>query len=729
MKSHCQFHLSWLVRLSPFVAATIAASACSDSTAPVVPTKYIVTTSTTSALVGDTVIVAAQLVDANGHDVHTFNKRVTWYTVSGDGHFTSDQSVTDKAGVATNLFIVGTKANVTCVIFVMDENQLRGDAPPIAVMAGPPSVYAVTSSTLTADVGTTISLRAQLMDGFGNPIAIAGRVITWSVANGDGYYYQVGVQTNRLPAPIHARRASTSGGTFASPTSTTNGQGVATVDFNVGTVNGSYVIVAQDDKAAVGSSAPITVRPGPIAKFVVTVSVTDPPAGAAVVLTAYPADSYDNRITTSGIPVSWSATGGGTLSSAVTNTGQDGTATNQLTTGPTPGTSYTVTVSGGSQTGGTSPAITTLEQISLSSLSNGFGSESSCGIATNGRVWCWGTRNGLLPSRPLPGKPIGDQMMSVLSTAVSHTCGITGGTVFCWGADGSGELGDNATTARNTPAPINSSLSFTAVSAGSQHTCAIATTGAIYCWGRSDSGRLGDGTGFTGLGPIKVAGTVTFTALSAGDAHTCAIAVSGDAYCWGANEQGQLGNGSVTTASTPTLVSGGLKFTAIAAGVGHTCGIAAGAVYCWGDNTFGEIGDGSTTRRATAPTAVKSTSTFVAIAAGGFHVCAIASDASAYCWGDNTTRELGDPTFTQSHAATPIAVSGGLRFASIAVGGSGSTSGNGYYGYYGPSAIGHSCGVTTDGVTYCWGSNSGGELGISSFSNSSATPTKVSGQH
>ena len=729
MRNDCQFRVRSVISGSMLIAVTITAIACSEATAPIVAKKYIVTTSKSTALPGETIIVKAQLVDADDHPVKKLGKTVSWYYSSRNGgHYTSATSVTDDQGVASNYFVVGTKANFSVTLFVLDIDQLRGDAPPIAVIAGPPSVYQVTPSTTSAPVSATISLSAQLMDNFGNPISLAGRIVTWSIATGTGSYYQRGVRSNRLAAPGSPQRSSTTGGTLSSPTSTTNSQGLATVDFTVGTtISASYVIVATDDQAITGTSPPISVQAGPIAKFVISVMLTDPPAGAPVVLTTYPVDSYGNRINQIGLPVSWSVTGaGGTLSAAVTNTGPDGNTANVLTTGTTQGVTYTVTASGSNQSSGTSPAITTLEQVALASVATGIGSVSSCGIAISGAVWCWGSQNAtLFPPRPLPGKPIGDQSMSALTNGPSHSCGISGGIVMCWGLNDAGQLGDNTRTSRAQPAPISSALSFTAVSAGSSHTCALATTGDIYCWGSFDSGRLGDGTGFTGLGPVKVGGGLSFVAVSAGDAHTCAIAASGDAYCWGSNAQAQLGNGTVATASAPILVSGGLKFTAIAAGNSHTCGISSGAIYCWGDNTFGELGNGTVTPQQ-SPTAVRSTSKFVSVAAGGFNTCAIASDARAFCWGSNAYGEAGDLNFVQSKAVVPIAVTGGLAFQSIAVGGSGSISGDYYYG---PYAEGHSCGVTTSGVAYCWGSNSGFALGVVPGPTSSATPLKVSGQH
>ena len=746
MRTHCSFRVRLPV-YTTLISSALTLVACSEATVPIVPTKYTVTVfkatqAVTTAAVGDTILVKAQLVDANDHPVSKINQRLSWYSTSGtDGHFMSPASSTDNQGSATNYFIFGTKAGITEDLGVIDQNRLTGNSPTISVTAGVPSQYIVKVGTSTPYVGTTLNVRAQLTDKFGNPSNIAGRVVTWSVVDngGGGYSYEKGVRANRLVdnsvranrlvAPSRAR-ASTSAGTFSSPTSTTDNQGVATVDFIVGTTIGNnFTIAASDDQKVSGQTVVVAVLAGPPAKFVVTASVTDPPAGALVLLTASATDAYGNFVNGAGIALNWSVTGtDATLTSTVTSTNSGGIAANQLRTGSVPGTSYTVSVAttGSFQATGTSPTITTQEAVALASLASGFGSATSCGIATNGAVWCWGEEdNGMVPSRPVPGKPVGDLAMSSLSTSDSYTCGISAGTVMCWGMDDAGQLGDNSRTNRTTPAPINSSLSFSAVTTGSAHSCALATSGDIYCWGNPGSGRLGDGTGFTSLGPIKVAGGFSFTALSAGRAHTCAIATTGAVYCWGSNAQGQLGDGTFFDRPTPTLVSGGLSFTVIAAGDSHTCGISNGAIYCWGDNIFGETGSGALPQSVVVPTAVKTLGTFTSVAAGGFHSCAIASNSTAWCWGDNTGRELGDPAYTQSFAQVPIAVTGGLTFKSIAVGGSGSNTGDYYYG---PYATGHSCGITTDGSTYCWGDNASGNLGTGTFGIPNGTPTKVSGQ-
>ncbi len=258
--------------------------------------------------------------------------------------------------------------------------------------------------------------------------------------------------------------------------------------------------------------------------------------------------------------------------------------------------------------------------------------------------------------------------MTSLSAGYSHACGVTtSGVVQCWGGNANGQLGDNTIAPRSVPAPIASSLTFTAVAAGDAHTCALASGGDVYCWGSDGKGQLGDGNQVSNITtPIKVVGGLSFASISAGGYHTCGVTVGGDAYCWGSNATGQLGDSSLTDRLTPSRVAGGLKFTSISAGESHTCGVASdGKAYCWGDDKYGQLGFGTPTAQKATPTAVAAGLPFLALSAGGFHTCGIASDSSAWCWGDNSTGELG---VFPSNNGLPSAVAGGLLFKAILLG-------------------------------------------------------------
>ncbi|MFL5441528.1 MAG: RCC1 domain-containing protein, partial [Myxococcales bacterium] len=212
---------------------------------------------------------------------------------------------------------------------------------------------------------------------------------------------------------------------------------------------------------------------------------------------------------------------------------------------------------------------------------------------------------------------------------------------------------------------------------------------------------------------------LSFVTVSAGLMHTCGITNAGRAYCWGDNFVGQLGDGTATLFQTrPVAVAGGLRFAAVSAGDVHSCGqTTAGAAYCWGDNTSGELGDGTTINTAipiwsTTPVQVIGGLGFAAVSAGGVvdntgpHSCGVTTAGKAYCWGNNAYAELGDGTTIAR--ASPVPVTGGLSFAALSVGGA------------------HNCGITTAGVTFCWGDNSTGQLGDGTTT-SRGTPVPVIG--
>src|SRR5437870_4737781 len=237
-----------------------------------------------------------------------------------------------------------------------------------------------------------------------------------------------------------------------------------------------------------------------------------------------------------------------------------------------------------------------------------------------------------------------------------HSCAVRAGQAFCWGNNGSGELGDGTTTGRPVPTPVGGGLSFAALSAGGSYTCGLTASGVAYCWGFNAFGDLGDGTTTDRLVPTPVAGGLSFAALSAGFAHTCGVTTSGAAYCWGFNGSGGLGDGTTTQRLVPTPVAGGLTFAALSGATGgnYTCGVTtAGAAYCWGFNGSGNLGDGTTTQRL-VPTPVAGGLPFAAVSAGTNHTCGATTSGAAYCWGDNTVGELGDGTRTGRLVPTAV---------------------------------------------------------------------------
>ncbi len=306
--------------------------------------------------------------------------------------------------------------------------------------------------------------------------------------------------------------------------------------------------------------------------------------------------------------------------------------------------------------------------LSFSALAAGGGF--TCGLTSAGTAYCWGNNTsgqlGTYPPKDNGGIPTavlvsGGLSFSALGAGAAHTCGLTSaGAAYCWGLDLFGELGSSPLTGNfsSTPQAVSGGWSFVALTAGVYHTCGLTSLGAAYCWGDNETSQLGNGsTGFsTDTTPVAVSGGLTFSALAAGSWHTCGLAGSGAAYCWGSNYGGQLGTGSATDSSIPVAVSGGLTFSAVAARGDHTCGLtSAGMAYCWGVNNSGQLGDGSITNSST-PVAVSGGLTFSTLTAGAGHTCGLTSTKTTYCWGDNQYGQLGNGSTTNS--SVPVAVVG-----------------------------------------------------------------------
>lgn len=250
---------------------------------------------------------------------------------------------------------------------------------------------------------------------------------------------------------------------------------------------------------------------------------------------------------------------------------------------------------------------------------------------------------------------------------------------------------------------------FIDVHGSSLETCARTAAGRAFCMGQNFTGAVGDGTTQPRNVPTPVVGGISFATVAAGHWHTCGLSTSGTAYCWGKDSVGRIGDGvHDTIRTTPTPVSTALTFVFLAVGYEHSCALTAqGAAWCWGWNTSGQLGDG-TTLHGYVPTAVTGGLQFVQIAAGNSHTCALTNSGAAYCWGSNYQGSLGDGTTIDR--LTPGPVAGGLQFTQLTAG------------------VTHTCGRTAAGDTYCWGGNTFGALGDGTFVGHQA-PTAVLGGH
>jgi alpha-tubulin suppressor-like RCC1 family protein len=292
----------------------------------------------------------------------------------------------------------------------------------------------------------------------------------------------------------------------------------------------------------------------------------------------------------------------------------------------------------------------------------------SCTILEAGGAKCWGANgsgqlgDGTTTNRTMPVDVIGlSSGVSAIATGGGHTCALTaGGGVKCWGWNANGQLGDGTTTDRATPVDVvGLGSGVRAIAAGRYHTCALIEGGALKCWGFNAAGQLGDGTTTDRAMPVDVAGLGSgVVAVAAGDRHTCAVTTGGAALCWGANENGQLGDGTTTQHATPVGVSGlNSSVRAVAAGGCHTCALTgSGGVKCWGWNGYGQLGDGTTAGRSTPVDVLDLSVGAGATTTGSYHTCALVVGGGVRCWGYNQSGQLGDGT-TQDRTI-PVHVAG-----------------------------------------------------------------------
>ena len=331
----------------------------------------------------------------------------------------------------------------------------------------------------------------------------------------------------------------------------------------------------------------------------------------------------------------------------------------------------------------------------------------TCAVSSIGEGWCWGKNSsgqigdGSTAVRTTPvlvAIPTGETGWVALNAGYQHTCGVTiRRTAYCWGDNTYGQLGDGTTTSQLSPTLVHGGRTLATVVAGVRHTCGVDSGGTAYCWGDNSSYALGDTTTTSRTSPHPVqipAGASTFTLISVGKYHTCAKATATATFCWGYNSTGQVGDGGTVSTASPVAITGRLALSPIATGSEHSCGIASTAspsfMYCWGSNSSGQLGN-STAVNQTSPSQVSGSNNWKSVASSDRTTCGTDATDTGYCWGSGGSGQIGDGG-TQNRSA-PTAILTSLKWAQLSAGGS------------------HTCGIAVSGKAYCWGSNASGQIG------------------
>ena len=658
-----------------FIAAALVSLALAGCTAePVGPGNLVPVASVTLEPANPVVGVGATApltATTKSQDGTTLPNRTITYE-SG----TPAVATVDDHGVVTGVAAGSTQITAT--------SEGKSGSLTLAVSATKVASVTVAPSSPTVNAGSTVALTGAAFDAGSTPLP--GRVFAWVSAN-------PAIATVTSLGVVH-------------------GVGAGTVAIT-GTSEGK------------SATSTVTVIIPPVASVTVAPSTAAIGLGDSLQLTATVKDAAGGTL--SGRTVTWQTSN--PLVVTVSSTGQ----VRAIAAGD-----VTITASSEGKNG-TAAIGARLRFVAVSA-----GQDFSCGVTPLRTLYCWGLNtagqlgDGTATNHTTPvavSLPAGVLFDSV-SAGQDHACGLSStGTVYCWGANGFGQLGDLTTSPHATPAQISATgLSFTSVSAGAQYTCALATTNFAYCWGLNGSGQLGNSNnaGLQVSNPNPSQNQVIggpFRAVSAMQGHSCGVlsgasGQSGAVACWGLNDFGQLGRGGGNSPQfdqTVLAVTGSTAYSVVGAGFRLACAVRAdgsGTVDCWGLNDAGQLGTTSPSGQQfnSTPGPVAANVQFASVSAGNALACGVTAGGQGFCWGDNTFGQLGIGSSVAVPAPPqPRAVSGSLTFAAIDAGQF------------------HACGLTTDKLAWCWGRAQDGQhqnasaLGNGAAGNSNV-PAKVSGQ-
>jgi alpha-tubulin suppressor-like RCC1 family protein len=228
------------------------------------------------------------------------------------------------------------------------------------------------------------------------------------------------------------------------------------------------------------------------------------------------------------------------------------------------------------------------------------------------------------------------------------------GTVWAWGDNFYGQVGDGTTTERDTPVQVTGLTGVTSIAVGANNGYALKSDGTVWAWGQGNLGALGDNSLANSSTPVKVVGLIGVSAIAAHSGVAAAVNADG-VWDWGLNSSGQLGNMSMVNSDLPVLAGHLTGVTAIAVGGSDSYAIEAdGSLWAWGANNNGQLGVGDTNA---APGPVKvHLAGVTAVSAGAQSVTARLDNGSAWSWGSQALAQLGDGLGTDS--SLPVQVSG-----------------------------------------------------------------------
>jgi alpha-tubulin suppressor-like RCC1 family protein len=361
-------------------------------------------------------------------------------------------------------------------------------------------------------------------------------------------------------------------------------------------------------------------------------------------------------------------------------------------------------------------------------------SESTCAAKSDGTVWCWGSDPSVTTGTTLttPTKVAGLNNIIALAggdsqSGAKHICALDKfGRVSCWGQNTSGQLGNGTLSSHDLslppsaiPVEVTNLTDAVSIAASGSATCAIQRAGTVICWGYGNQGQVGllvrDPTPTTiriSI-PVAVAGVNNAVSLAMSSTQSCAVLADGSITCWGFGSTFQ--NIATPLGFVPTTIAGISNVASLTLGDHHACALKTDtSVACWG--TWFAFSGANQIIQST-PLSVKDASGAamlgaISVSSGADHACALKEDGNVFCWGSNTSGQLGDAATANHFVANPVLLTNigppvTATFSTAIT--------TGYV---------HSCALKVNGDVACWGGGGYGQLG-NGFTGNSSLPVTV----
>ena len=304
------------------------------------------------------------------------------------------------------------------------------------------------------------------------------------------------------------------------------------------------------------------------------------------------------------------------------------------------------------------------------------------------------------------------QCFTKVSAGLNHTVAIaSNGTLWAWGTNTSGELGIGFTPSFSlNPVQVGTASNWTSVAAGNGFTLAIRSSGVLgnsntlWAWGANSFGQLGDGTTDNKFVPTQIGTNTKWLQVSAGTNHSMAINDSGTIFVpgnktlwgWGRNNVGQLGDGITPNQNIPIQIGTAIDWGQVVAGGSYSIAQKTdGRLFSWGLNNVGQLGINSTTTTSARTQIGTDSDWSINFSADAAHVLAIKNNGTLWAWGYNLSGQLG--TGATANSLLPIQIGTAIDWTKVSVG------------------AGHTMALKNNGDLYTWGKNEEGQLGIGSL--------------